>query len=1035
MSGCLTCVYCLRDNFATSRALSQHLSKNDDCRAQMEARINALDDAQSGTNKVLEFATITRHKYRHDFYEEVSRVRKAPKVLDTSGVPLSRTSYDEYVQQQRTAFEDSDEDFDVPNYDSSDDDNLFDNFALDTENVVETLRDNFKNHCDSVATKFPSYLETRQEEAITLLALLRESNAPLCLYERVMEWFFCWTNRLYGHQSLGESVQYVNRNAVYDALHKRYNVDKQMYNIEKTLTLPSSGTKVTLILNDASFMFQSLLTDPRIKDDDYLFFDNDPFAPPPATINEIGDINTGRAYMETYKKLITKPGKQVLLPVIFYIDGAATGHFVDLKITAVKFTFGILNRNARGKHYLWRTLGYIPELRPARSRANRMYVDSNHMDAELHRNAVHENEGRRGAAGAKNAQDYHTILAIILESMLPLQDNGFRWDFFYRGKEYKDVEFVPFVPFISCDTDEADGLCGSYKSRNKGVKQLCRYCLCPTRKADRPFANFLPKTVPMIQELVENEDKAKLKKISQQFLQNATYLLRFGAHNDTGVHGGTPLELLHALYLGIFMYVRDCFFEQTGPDSNLSVDINSLCIQYGKVYSRQSERDMPKTAFTKGIRKGKLQAKEFVGIMLVLLTAIRSTKGRKLLTDGTNKENNKVFLERGVYKNWLTLLDTLLQWDSWLTHDVMLRQDVERTEKKHLWIMYLIKKVGRRQTGMKLKLLKFHAIMHMTEDIYNFGVPSNYDTGPMEAGHKPVKVAAKVTQKKEDTFEKQTNQRLMEKHLLNLALEEIDGRPPWRYSSGYHHSAPPESTNSTCTIGGAQYTVRYNDNIAKYEMVLMSNTRTKDVIKVEQEYINWVANLQNKIRYWRKTLTIYSVHNRHGVIFRASPNYLGEIWRDWVLIDWGDPLGKLPSKIYGFLDLRFLPDANNVDHGGYKGIEPAIYAIVEYAKYDKEIHESFASELFMPIRTHVGEIRQRRVTKLRLYLADVEAFVDPITVVPDIGGPPNAYFHCKSRDKWREDFIAWLHRDHLPQHDTDDENSNGENEDSDDFDM
>ena len=55
----------------------------------------------------------------------------------------------------------------------------------------------------------------------------------------------------------------------------------------------------------------------------------------------------------------------------------------------------------------------------------------------------------------------------------------------------------------------------------------------------------------------------------------------------------------------------------------------------------------------------------------------------------------------------------------------------------------------------------------------DFQRPSNYDTGPMEAGHKPVKVAAKVTQKKEDTFEKQTNQRLMEKHLLNLALEEI----------------------------------------------------------------------------------------------------------------------------------------------------------------------------------------------------------------------------------------------------------------------
>ena len=113
MSGCFTCVYCLRDNFASSRTLSQHLSKNDECRAQMEARINALDGEQSGTNKVLEFATITRHRYRHDYYEEVQRVRKVPRVLDTSGFPLSRTSYDEYVQQQRTAFEDSDEDFDA----------------------------------------------------------------------------------------------------------------------------------------------------------------------------------------------------------------------------------------------------------------------------------------------------------------------------------------------------------------------------------------------------------------------------------------------------------------------------------------------------------------------------------------------------------------------------------------------------------------------------------------------------------------------------------------------------------------------------------------------------------------------------------------------------------------------------------------------------------------------------------------------------------------------------------------------------------
>ena len=644
-------------------------------------------------------------------------------------------------------------------------------------------------------------------------------------------------------------------------MHKRYNIDKKIYNIAKTVTLPGSATTVTIMVNDAFFMFQSLLSDPRITDEDYLFFDNDPFAPPPANINVMGDINTGLAYTKTYKKLITKPGKQILLPVIFYIDGAATGHFVDLKITAVKFTFGILNRNARGKHYLWRTLGYIPEVSTPKSRGNRIFAESNHMDAKMYWHTLNENEGRRASAGANKAQDFHTILAIILESMLPLQENGFRWDFFYRGKLYKDVKFVPFVPFISCDTDEADALCGSYKSRTTGVKQLCRYCLCPTRKSDRPFGRFAVKTVPMISELVENHDKVKLQKLSQQYIQNATYLLRFGAHNDTGIHGGTPLEILHAIYLGIFLYVRDCFFEQSGSDSKLSEDINSLCIKYGQKFSRQSNRDMPKTKFAKGIRKGKLQAKEFVGIMLVLLTALRSTKGRDLLTNRNNRENNAQFLEEGRYKNWLMLLDTLLQWDSWLTSDVMLRHDVRRSLKKHRWIMYLIKKIGQRQRGMQLKLLKFHAIMHMSDDIFYFGVPMNYDTGPMEAGHKPVKVAAKVTQKKEDTFEKQTNQRLMEKHMLNLALEEIEGRPPWSYASGYRHLRSPELQQPSSTIGGAQYMVQYNDNVAKYEMVLMSNTVRKEAMKVEQDYINWLANLQNKIRQWGETLIIYSVHH------------------------------------------------------------------------------------------------------------------------------------------------------------------------------
>ena len=62
-------------------------------------------------------------------------------------------------------------------------------------------------------------------------------------------------------------------------------------------------------------------------------------------------------------------------------------------------------------------------------------------------------------------------------------------------------------------------------------------------------------------------------------------------------------------------------------------------------------------------------------------------------------------------------------------------------------------KTQRRVEGMGLKLMKFHAIMHMAQDIMYFGIPMEFDTGSNERGHKVVKRAAWLTQHCEDTFE------------------------------------------------------------------------------------------------------------------------------------------------------------------------------------------------------------------------------------------------------------------------------------------
>ena len=47
---------------------------------------------------------------------------------------------------------------------------------------------------------------------------------------------------------------------------------------------------------------------------------------------------------------------------------------------------------------------------------------------------------------------------------------------------------------------------------------------------------------------------------------------------------------------------------------------------------------------------------------------------------------------------------------------------------------------------MEFKLMKFHGIVNMADDILNFGIPMEVDTGSNESGHKLTKVAARLTQ-------------------------------------------------------------------------------------------------------------------------------------------------------------------------------------------------------------------------------------------------------------------------------------------------
>ena len=69
------------------------------------------------------------------------------------------------------------------------------------------------------------------------------------------------------------------------------------------------------------------------------------------------------------------------------------------------------------------------------------------------------------------------------------------------------------------------------------------------------------------------------------------------------------------------------------------------------------------------------------------------------------------------------------------------------------------------------------------------------------------------------------------------------------------------------------------------------------------------------------------------------------------------------------------------------------------------------SELFMPYVTETSDTAQDGGPFFKYFMADVEAFLKPVAVVPDIGGRNNVYFVLKDCQVWRDEFMEWLEED------------------------
>ena len=239
--------------------------------------------------------------------------------------------------------------------------------------------------CDEIAA-FKAYVKKAHLEngklskgiqaCTELMDKMNKKGGSLAFYDEMIEWHV--------HYSDEKEANYVKAEKLHEMLVERNGLKPTMPT-EKIVKLPHSKEVVNLAVYDVLKETVDLLTDPRIRDKDYLFFNNDPLAAPPDVIDTIGDINTGLAYRESYKRWIapqpyTASGRRrVLLPYMFYLDGCVTGNYSNLGLEILKFSIGVLNGSARKQPYAWKNVGMMKKVVLTKKDAEANILNSKHV--------------------------------------------------------------------------------------------------------------------------------------------------------------------------------------------------------------------------------------------------------------------------------------------------------------------------------------------------------------------------------------------------------------------------------------------------------------------------------------------------------------------------------------------------------------------------------------------------------------------------------------------------------------------------------
>ncbi|KAI2511580.1 hypothetical protein MHU86_2834 [Fragilaria crotonensis] len=218
-------------------------------------------------------------------------------------------------------------------------------------------------------------------------------------------------------------------------------------------------------------------------------------------------------------------------------------------------------------------------------------------------------------------------------------------------------------------------------------------------------------------------------------------------------------------------------------------------------------------------------------------------------------------------KDWRMFLSSLLEGQAWLK------------QSRISSLMRLLKFVAPQLSGaMGNTTIKTHLVLHMDDDILNFGVPEVMNSSYAESAHISIsKDTTRNTQKCQETFTLQVAMRYIE----NLAIRKCA-------SSISNMSPTPMVIPGTHRLQGKRFSLE--EDIDEYK-------------------------------------------SADGQIYRAHPCYHDKPWFDYALVDWHGYEDLFPARIHAFLNLCNVRTGSKIGlpHSGQEVTipTPGFYAVIE----------------------------------------------------------------------------------------------------------